>query len=640
MGARVSHTLATPIAPAENSVTATQFAAEQPRRWQTPVIAALLGVFTLLLYAPTLRNGFVSLDDPVYVIDNPRINQGLVWRNVRMVFNTIVTGEWHPLTLISHMADVQLFGLNPAGHHFMNSLWHAFNVVMLFLLLKAATRSVERSAAVAALFAAFPLNVEAVAWIAERKSLLCTAFLLLAIGAYGWYVRRPGIARYLLVMLFFALGLMSKAMIITLPCALLLLDYWPLNRFDLPAFDLPTRGAATAAHWSRGLWLLVAEKVPLLMLSALSSMITTRAMRKYGAVVSADFYPPVWRAKNTLYSYLLYILKGLWPSHLAIFYPYDAATMPIWKPVLGAVALVTITALVWRYRQKKYLVTGWFWYVGTMVPVIGIVQVGHQALADRYAYIPFLGLFVMAVWGLAEVAGRLDVSQITRVAVVCAIVGGYALTSYAQMGYWHDTYTLWLHATQVTSKNAFGEENLAQMLIEKGRPDLAEQHFDLATTYLPRWSVAHFDFAEMLRKEQRYQDAIREYRLALAYETEPDEAAASHINLGAIYIQQKQLAAAISEFDAAISIAPKNWLPFTNRGLVEYAQGNLDAAIGDFSHAVAIEATPKDYFWLGRSLEDKGQFGQAATAYENALRLEPNLSDAKAGLARIRAKAH
>lgn len=597
------------------------------------MIAFLLAAFTLALYAPSLRNGFVSLDDPLYVTDNPLINQGLVWAHVVRAFNTIITGEWHPLTLISHMADVQMFGQNAAGHHFMSALWHAFNVVLLFLLLKAATGFTERSAAVAGLFAAFPLSVETVAWASERKSLLSTAFLFLAIGAYGWYVRRPGIARYLWIVLCFVLGLMCKAMIVTLPCALLLLDYWPLKRFDLPG----PRTKVDAA-WGRRLLMLIAEKIPLFVLSFLSARITSRGMEKYGAVVSVDFYPLQWRVKNTIFSYLLYILKGFWPTHLAVFYPYQAATLAVWKVVAAGVVLAGITAAVWRFREKRFLITGWFWYVGILVPVIGIVQVGHQALADRYAYVPFIGLFVILVWLGSELADRARLSRVTLYALTLALIAGYAVTTYAQIGYWHDTYTLWSHAAKVTSGNAFAEENLAQMLIERGRPDLAEQHFVAATGYLPRWPVAHFDFARLLQTQQRFPEAIREYRLALAYETEPDEACAAHINLGAIFIQQQQLDAALTEFNAAISVKQDNWLAFLNRGLVEYTEGNLDAATKDFSQAVRVTPTPKDYLWLGRGLEDKGELSQAAAAYENALRMEPDLTEAQTRLTAIRAK--
>ena len=599
----------------------------------TWMVALLLAASTLALYAPSLHNDFIGLDDPVYVTDNPLIRGGLVWHNIPLVFNAVVTGEWHPLALLSHMADVQIYGMNPAGHHFTSALWHAFNVALLFLLLRRVTGYLGRSVAVAGLFAVLPLNVEAVAWIAERKSLISAAFMLLALLAYGWYVAKPSAVRYVTIMLCFALGLMAKSMIITLPCALLLLDYWPLKRFDLPGTAKPD-----SPPWSHTFWKLVAEKIPLLLLSVVSALITMRGMRRYGAVVSANFYPLDWRIKNTVFSYLRYILKGLWPAHLAAFYPYDAGKLPMWE-VAGAVAvLLAITWLVWHFRAKRYLVTGWFWYLGTMVPVIGIVQVGHQAIADRYAYVPFLGLFVMAAWLGSELAARIRLSRVALGAITGAILAGYASVTYVQIGYWHDTLALWIHATQVTKENAFAEENVAQLLAADGRPELAVPHYEAAIGYLPRWSVARFDFGVVLQGLHRYPQAIEQYQLALAYETDTDEAAATHINLGAIYIAQGNTPAALSEFNAALAIQPANGLAILNRGLVEYSQGSLDAAIDDFTKAVQLMGTPKAYFWQGRAFEDKGQFVKAAGAYESALRLEPDLKDAQARLEAIQSK--
>jgi Tfp pilus assembly protein PilF len=609
--------------------------APQPRSGKTLLVALLLAAATLALYAPSLRNDFVGLDDPVYVTFNPLVRQGLSWHNIPLTFNAIVTGEWHPLALMSHMADVQMFGLKPAGHHFTSMLWHALNVVLLFLLLKKATGYMARSAVVAALFAVFPLNVETVAWIAERKSLLSMAFLLLALFAYGWYVRRPSIARYLPIMLFFALGLMSKSMIITLPCALLLVDYWPLKRLDLPGLK-----TAPDRSWGRTFLKLVAEKIPLFLLSVVSALITVRGMRRYGALVSADFYPLRWRIKNTIFSYLLYILKGLWPTHLSVFYPYQAGTLAMWKVVAAGLVLVAITAVVWHFREKRYLVTGWFWYLGTMVPVIGIVQVGHQAMADRYAYVPFLGLFVIAVWLVSELADRTGLSRPTLAAITFTVLAGCAVTTYLQIGYWHDTYSLYSHAVEVTTRNAFAEENLAELLVEKGRPDLAALHYEATLRYLPQWSVGHFNFGVMLQQQQRFVEAIREYQLALAYETDVDEACATHINLGAIFIRQNQMAAALSEFNTAIALRPTNGLAFLNRGLLEYSQGSLDAATNDFSQAVQFMPTPKNYFWLGRALEDQGALSQAANAYENVLQMEPDMNEAQARLNAIRPKLH
>ncbi|MGA3293064.1 MAG: tetratricopeptide repeat protein [Candidatus Acidiferrales bacterium] len=604
-------------------------------REATLLIALLLALVTLALYEPSLHNGFVSYDDPSYIINNARVHQGLSWDNIRWAFTTTAVDNWHPLTWIAYMADVQLFRSNPLGHHLVNVLLHTLNVVLLFLLLRRATGCVFRSAMVAGLFAVFPLNVENVAWVAELKSVLCVTFVLLALWAYGWYARRPGVGRYLAVAVLFAFALMAKPLAVTLPFALLLVDYWPLNRLAPPT----TRTQETTFSWSQ-FGKLFAEKIPLFLLSAGSALLALYAQRHGGTVVSAESYPLQWRIKNVVYSYLLYILKGLWPSHLSVFYPYPGDSLGWWKVAAAAVVLFAITMAVWSFRQHRYLLSGWLWYLGTMVPMIGIVQVGHQAIADRYAYLPFLGLFVLAVWLVSDLAEKAGVSRVALAVVAFAVLAGYAATSYIQSGYWRDSYALFSHAADVTTGNAFAEENVAESLAGMGRPDLAMQHYETAVRYLPRWSNGHYNFAFALQQEHRFDEAIHEYQLALAYETDADEASAAHGNLGAIFVQRNQLAAALSEFSTAIRITPTNGLAFLNRGLVEYSQGSLDAAANDFSQAVQFMPAPKTYFWLGRALEDKGALGQAASAYETVLRMDPDANDAKVRLNVIRPKLH
>lgn len=604
-------------------------------REATLLAALLLALLTLGLYEPSLHNGFVSYDDPSYILNNVRVRHGLSWDNIRWAFTTTAVDNWHPLTWIAHMADTQIFGVNPLGHHLVNVLLHTLNVVLLFLLLRRATGYVPRSAVVAGLFAVFPLNVENVAWVAELKSLLCATFVLLALGAYGWYARRPAIRRYAAVFLLFALSLMAKPASIPLPFALLLIDYWPLNRFA-PADH---GGEETAFSWPR-FRKLIAEKIPLLMLSVCSAVVAIYAQHHGGTVISMESYPLRWRIKNVVYSYLLYILKGLRPTRLSVFYPYPGDSLSWWKVVLAGAALVAITALVWRFRQRKYLLAGWLWYVVMMVPMIGIVQVGHQAIADRYAYVPFVGIFVMVVWLVGDLAARTGFSRYALGAVVFAVLAGYAATTYAQTRYWRDSYTLFSHAADVTTGNAFAEENIAQSLVEMGRPDLAIEHYAKAVEYLPRWSNGHYNFAVALQQQHDFDDAIHEYRLALEYEADSGEAAAAHINLGAILVQKNQLAAALTEFTTAIAIEPANGLAFLNRGLVEYTQGSLDAATKDFAQAAHWMPAANTYFWLGRALEDQGALDRAAKAYETALRIDPNANDARARLNLIRPKLH
>jgi tetratricopeptide (TPR) repeat protein len=477
------------------------------------------------------------------------------------------------------------------------------------------------------------LNVENVAWAAELKSLLCTTFVLLALWAYGWYARRPEIRRYLAVVVLFALALMAKPLAITLPFALLLVDYWPLGRFDIPAAD-----AAGAPPFGGRFLKLAVEKIPLLLLSACSALLTLHAQRYSGSVVSTDSYPLQWRIKNVFYSYLLYILKGFWPLRLSVFYPYPGDSLKLWQAAAAATALLAITALVWRFRRHKYLLAGWLWYLGTMVPMIGVVQAGHQEIADRYAYVPFLGLFVIAVWLVSEVAARISLPRPALAAIALLVLAGYASASYVQIGYWRNNYTLFSHAAEVTTGNAFAEENVGDAFADMGRPDAAMQHYEAAARFLPRWSKAHYNLAVVMQGQHRFDEAAREYQLALAYETDPDEAWRAHNNLGAVFAQMNRLPDAISEFTAALRIKPGDSLSLTNRGLVEYSQGKLDAAREDFSQAVQHAPTPQTYFWLGRVQEDQGAMQAAADAYQAALRMAPDLSDAQSRLDAVQKK--
>ena len=586
-------------------------------------LALLLMLGTVALYAPALHNGFVNYDDPDYVTANPHIRQGLCWSNLVWAFTATAEANWHPLTWISHMADVQVFGLNPAGHHAVSVWLHAINVVLLFLLLTRATGYTLRSAVVAALFAVHPLNVESVAWVAERKSLLCALFFLLALWSYGCYARKPGVARYLGVALMFALGLMAKPMIITFPFVLLLLDYWPLQR--LSAGELRSDGSASRAPFLR----LLGEKLPLFALSAASALITVFAQHSAGALGVTAALPLHLRVKNALYSYLVYLFKGVWPSHLAVFYPHPENSLGWWKVSAAAVVLLTITGLVWRFRGKKYLLIGWLWYLGTMVPVIGMVQVGRQAMADRYAYLPFIGLFVMAVWLSAEGLARIRPSRWATASVALAIVSSYAAASYIQIGYWRSSYTLFSHALQVTSANGIAEDNLGAALMDMGHPDLALPHFETAVRLVPELSAAHYNLATVLHQYNQLDRALHEYQLALTYAADPTAAAQAHNNLGVLRMQRNQAAAAISEFTAAIQANPNEQNSYLGRGSLEYQQHNLDAALADFSRAAQIAPLPAAYFWLGRTLEEKGDVQSAVRAYETALQMAPGMTDAR-----------
>jgi protein O-mannosyl-transferase len=600
-------------------------------RAATLVVSLLLVLATLFLYQHSLRNGFTNYDDPIYVTRNPHVREGLSWNNVVWAFHSNVAGHWHPLTVISQMTDVQIFGLNPRGHHLDSVLLHALNVLLLFLLLRCATGYIGRSAMVAGLFALSPLNVEAVDWVADRKAVLCTTFLLLALFAYGWYVRRPSMGRYLMLIFLFACGLMSEAMVITLPAALLLADYWPLDRYG---FETTLDPGVRA----RRVLKLIVEKIPLLILSAGSAFMTMRAARSGGAATPFSLFPLSLRVKNAIYSYAVYIFKAFWPTHLAVIYPHPGRSLALWKVIAAAVLVSVITAVVWRRRERRYLVVGWLWFLGTLVPVIGIFQAGLQGMADRYTYIPFMGLFVMAVWLFADTAARIDLPQFVAATTAFAVLLAYACVSYVQIGYWRDSYALFTHAEQVTTRNPVAESSLGIVFENSGQIDQAIRHYESAVEFMPQWSTPHFRLGLMYQMKNRLDDAIRQYNLALAFETDPAEAWEAYNNLGLVLAQLNRPREAIAQFTAAVNINPNDPVTLTNRGLVEYRERKLAAARDDLARAAQLEPTAERYFWLGRALEDSGSISAAVDAYEAALRLAPNSADARTRLDLIHQK--
>jgi tetratricopeptide (TPR) repeat protein len=596
---------------------------------RSPLLLSLfLFAATLIVYFPTLNSAFVNYDDPSYVTANAHVLQGLSWSNVWWAFTATVEANWHPLAWISHMADVQFFGTNPRGHHIVSVVLHGLNVVLLFLVLRRATGSVMRSFVVAALFAVHPLNVESVAWIAERKSLLSMLFLLSALAAYGWYASRRSLSRYGAVVALFALGLAAKPMIVALPLLLLLWDYWPLRRLTSQSEQSPSRPR---------FFRLVPEKIPLLALSAASSWITIYAQRSGGALGSTELLPLAQRVANAIYSYMAYVGTGIWPSRLAVFYPHPEGSLAAWKVLAAALLIVAITVLTWQYRERRpALLTGWWWYLVAMIPMIGVVQVGRQAMADRYAYLPFVGLFIFAVWGCADLFAHLKLSPFAERTAAAAVLVIYASMAYLQINYWHNSYTLFSHAVQVTNRNGIAEDNLGTALMEMGRPDLAMPHFEAAEEFVPQLSTPHYNLG-VLQQQQNHPDAAkREYKLALKYTADSIEAAQIHSNLAFLLMDLGDLKAATEQFTAALQINPDKQNTLLGRGIAEYRQGSLDAATSDLSRAARVAPLAQADVWLGRALEDKGQTQAAAAAYRQALQLAPGMTEAQQRLEALR----
>ncbi len=592
----------------------------------TLALATVLVAATAFLYLPSLRNQFVNYDDPAYVLRNTHVLQGLSWKNIAWALSSTAEANWHPLTWLSHMADVQLFRLNPAGHHFANLLLHVCNVLLLFLLLRAATSSALSSAVVAALFAVHPLNVESVAWVAERKSLLSTFFMFLAFWAWGGFLRDRSIARYAVTASLFALSLMAKPMTITFPFLLLLADYWPLCR--------ARRNNVVEDPVS----MLFVEKIPLFAMSALSAAVTVYAQHAGGALGTTAALPFKWRIENAIYSYAVYLFKAVWPSKLAVFYPHPEGSLGLWKVILAGALVLAITGLFYFHRRRRYLIVGWLWFLGTLFPVIGIVQVGRQGWADRYAYIPLIGIFVVLMWLGSELLQRAHISRQLAGTAVVAMIVGYASISYRQIHYWHDSYTLFSRALEVTTNNSIAEDNLGEALVELGHPELAIPHFRAAVRISPTTATPYYNLGTLFQMQDRLEEAKRQYLSALQYSSDSQELAQTHNNLGALLMRTGNLPEAKSHFDAALAIDPNKVNSLLGRGMVEYRQNALDGALEDFIRASAVDPSPLASFWIGRVLEDKGRSREAAISYEQALRMSPNLHEAQERLDVLRSR--
>ncbi len=594
-------------------------------------IALALAVITFAVYFRTLQNGYISYDDYDYITSNPLVRQGLTWHGIAQAFTTFDQSNWFPMEWLSLMATSQFFGLSPAAYHLTNLVLHIADAVLLFLLLQKATGRAARSGIVAALFAIFPLNVEAVAWATERKSVLSGFFLLLALAAYGWYVRHPGVARYFAIVIPFALGLMTKAWLVTFPFALLLLDYWPLYRFGRRGSQDAPESAPRAIFGE-----LVVEKIPLFFLSFATVFIGIRAARAGDALaISAAHAPLLLRFENALWSYLAYVLKGIWPARLAIIYPFPQHFYAAWQMACAAAFLIGVTALVWRARAKRYLLAGWLWYLGVLFPVIGLIQTGTQSMADRWAYISFWGLFAAAVWGIADLAAKLRVPRAVTAAVACAVLSAYACVSFVQVGYWFDGLTLYTHALAVTHDNGPVHVNLGVEYERMGRPDLAFQQYSEAVDATPDLGIAHFNLARLLAAQHKFIEAAAEYELAIKNSGVPHEIDEAYVGLGGVYVEMNLPSRAIQDFTTALAANPEDVYALLDRGMIEARQGDFDDARRDFQRSIEITPTPMTWYVLGTIYEQQKNFPAAIEAYESALRMNPNLAQAQQRLSAL-----
>ncbi len=510
------------------------------------LFSLILIILSIALYYPVRSHPFVNYDDNVYVTENLHVQNGLTWDTVTWAFTSYDAGNWHPLTWLSHALDFQLYDQDPAGHHQTSMLLQALNAVLLFWVLWRATGYAGRSFVVAALFAVHPINVESVVWVSERKTVLSMMFFLLALGAYRWYVSKPQIGRYVVVAVLFALGLMAKPQIITFPFVLLLWDYWPLRRMAVgkePASDLGFPQKSFRA--------LLEEKLPLFAIAAASAVITMKAQRAGGAVLSLASSPLGVRLSNAIVSYVKYLEKALWPTRLAPMYPHPGDSLPGWQVYGGLLILLAITMLAANRRSHRYLLVGWLWFLGTMVPMIGLVQVGRQAMADRYAYLPLLGIFIMICWGVADYAGQKRLPAALLPTVSCAVVFALTIVAHRQIGYWADNVTLWTHTIEVTAPNYVAQDDLGGALMTANRLEEAIGHFREAAVIHPVDPISNFNIGFYDQRHGNLQGAIEQYKKAIILTTSQSLKIQALNNMGLAYRDLGDADKARQCFDAA-----------------------------------------------------------------------------------------
>ena len=621
-------------------------------------ICLFLALSTLGVYWPVTGHEFVNYDDTDYVTANPYVQAGLSAKGLAWVGRSEVARNWHPVTMLSHMLDCQLYGLKPAGHHLTNLLFHIANAILLFLLLRKLTGAVWRSGFVAALFALHPLHVESVAWLAERKDVLSTFFLLLTLGAYAAYVGKAEIqppktdggpksddrtpnpqspARngrfryYWLALAFFALGLMSKPMLVTVPFLLLLLDVWPLQRLQSPA-PRSSRGKGSApvrrpqaATLSRLAW----EKAPFLLLSAASCIVTFQVQHSGGAVLDVTNLPVGARISNAVMSYVRYLGKMVWPEHLAALYVRNVP-WPAWEVGLAATALAGISvAVICLARRRPYLAVGWFWYLGTLVPVIGLIQVGMQTMADRYTYIPLIGIFIAVAWGGWELAGAWRVPKVGLGVAAGVVLAACIGLAREQVGWWRNSETLFQRMIAVGPNNYLAHYNLGNLYSREDKLAEAVRQYEAALSAEPSYAEAHNNLGAVLLRQGRFDEAVAHYSAAARLKPEY----LYYFNLANALVDAGKPAEAVPNYQQALRLNPGSGAAHRNLGLALQAQGQNEAAMAEFR--AALELQPDDEgaeYQLANRLAEAGRLEEAIARYQAALRLDPQHAESYNGL--------
>jgi Tfp pilus assembly protein PilF len=565
------------------------------------VVALLLILVTVLTFSEVRKHGFVDYDDGLYVYENRLVQQGLTWNGVEEVFNRLHLGFWFPLTWLSFMVNYEIHGLNPGGYHVTNLLLHVSNTLLLFLILRRMTGTIWQSAFVAALFAIHPLRVESVAWVTERKDMLSTFFWLLTLGGYFHYVKDPKTLRYVLVMLCFACALMAKPMVVTLPFVLLLLDYWPLKRFSFSGDRRAEIEEVEPCGLQRSaLPRLILEKVPLILLAIGISIVTLLGQSRDGSLVSLESFPLDIRLGNALISYVSYIWKMIWPHGLAVYYPHPGHSIAILEVVGAAFLLGGISVFVARVAPRHpYLVVGWLWYLGTLVPAIGLAQSGYQAMADRFTYIPLVGLFIAVAWGANALVAKWNLHRAVPIASAGVLIPALMVCTFLQVRHWKNSATLFQHTLDVTSDNYYIHRNMGVVLTHQGRLEEAMRHFREAVRIKPDFAEVRNNIGVVLVRQGRVGEAIPHYRRAL--ESKPDFVEVEY-NLGTSLVRQGKLEEAAAHFLSALQTK------------------------SDFAEA---------HYCLGLVLARQGKTKQAMAHYSSALEIKPDFEQARHELNRI-----
>ena len=587
------------------------------------VVCLVLALITIVAYWQVYRFDFVNYDDDRYVFQNSYVNTGLKSENIVWAFKTMHTSNWHPVTWISLMVDAQVFGLNAGGYHVVNLIFHVLNTILIYLVLNAMTGAFWRSAAVAALFALHPLHVESVAWVAERKDVLSTFFMMLTLWSYVRYVKTPGYKTYLPIVLFFILGLLSKPMLVTLPFVLLLMDYWPLRRFSLDLKAQNVNGGKEETNaLTKNIGRLIYEKLPLFGLTV-ASIIVTIAAQKY-EIITMQYLPIPLRISNALVSYYGYLAKTIWPIPLAVLYPHPEA-VPTWQMLGASVLLFTITALAVRTaRRHPYFLVGWLWYLGTLVPVIGLVQVGVQSMADRYTYAPLIGIFITVVWLLAEYTDRLEYKKYILSAISIIMTGFLITVTSTQLDHWKSSNALFSHALSVTKNNYVMHNNMGALLASQGNMQESMSHYNEALKIRPDDLEVNYNLGNLFLRQGKYTDAIPYYQQAIR--SKPAFAPA-HNNLGIAFGQSGDQENALAQFREGVGLDP---------GFQE-AQNNLKKALAkqekpkeivipktSATTATSDVNTVEGEVAAGVSFVKKGDLVGSMNHFRNALKLDPN----------------